>query len=78
MEKKYKAVVAGGIVTGLIGVGYLIFGRKLPELPPANVVLSDLVISPAELYLGQSVTISVTATNIGETKGTATITCEVT
>ena len=47
------------------------------EPPVAQFVVSDLVISPTEVYPGEVVTISVLARNIGQVAGTATITLEV-
>ena len=48
------------------------------ELPAAEFVVSDLVISPAEVYVGEPVTISCLVTNVGGIRGTKTITLEVT
>ena len=45
---------------------------------PAEFVVSNLVISPSKVYVGNPVTISVTVTNVGGETGTATITLEVT
>ena len=45
---------------------------------PAEFVVSDLVITPPTVYVGEPVTISVLVTNVGGTTGTATITLEVT
>lgn len=45
---------------------------------PAEFVVSDLVITPSTVYIGEQVTISVLVTNVGGTAGTATITLEVT
>lgn len=45
-------------------------------LPPEFEV-SDLVINPTQVYVGEPVSISVTVTNVGGTTGTATITLEV-
>ncbi|MBA7478244.1 hypothetical protein ES705_14055 [subsurface metagenome] len=44
----------------------------------ADIRLENLVIEPAEVNIGQKVTISVTATNIGGAAGTKTIVCTVT
>lgn len=41
-------------------------------------VVSDLHITPAEVYIGETVTISVLVTNIGEAAGTYEVNCEVT
>jgi hypothetical protein len=41
--------------------------------PPANIVLSDFLISPQQIRLGSSVTVSVVATNYGPTAGSKTI-----
>ena len=70
------AVVLGLTVAG--GLGYWLYRlTRPPALAPADIVVSDLVISPPEVYLGEVVTISVLVRNIGQVAGTATITCEV-
>jgi len=46
--------------------------------PVADIRVENLVISPAEVNVGQKVTISVTAKNYGGAAGTKTITCTVT
>jgi uncharacterized protein (DUF58 family) len=43
----------------------------------ADIRLSNLVISPSSCYVGDTVTISVTATNYGSVAGSRTITCTV-
>lgn len=45
---------------------------------PAEFVVTDLVITPSEVYVGEPVTISVLVTNVGGTRGTKTISLEVT
>jgi len=47
------------------------------EAPVADIQLSDLVISPTSCYVGDEVTISVTATNYGNASGSRTITATV-
>ena len=47
------------------------------EPPVAQFVVSDLVISPAQCYPGELVSISVTVRNIGLVAGSYTVTCEV-
>ena len=69
------AIVIGTIGTG-IGV-LLLLGRKA-EVQPGNIILGSLTISPAEVYIGERVEISVMATNIGEETATREIVCEVT
>jgi len=44
----------------------------------AEFEVSNLVISPSQVYVGEPVTITVTVTNVGGQTGTATITLEVT
>lgn len=48
------------------------------EIPAAEFVASDLVISPSEVYVGEPVTISCLVTNVGGVRGSKTITLEVT
>ena len=43
----------------------------------AEFVISDLVITPGTVHLGETVDISVLVTNIGEKAGTKTVICEV-
>lgn len=50
---------------------------KATKKPAADIRVENLVISPAEVYLGEKVTISVTATNYGTAAGTKKITCTV-
>ena len=47
-------------------------------VPVADIRVEDLTITPAEVNVGQKVTISVTAKNYGGAAGTKTITCTVT
>ncbi|GAI61731.1 unnamed protein product, partial [marine sediment metagenome] len=48
-----------------------------PAPPLAEIVLSDLTIEPSEVYVGEPVTITVTATNVGGMAGSYEVTCEV-
>ena len=48
------------------------------EVPVADIRVENLVIEPAEVNVGEKVTISCTATNIGAAAGTKTIVCTVT
>lgn len=49
-----------------------------PTAPPvADIRVSNLVISPTEVNVGQTVTISCTAKNYGGAAGTKTIVCQV-
>ena len=76
MRKQYKIAIGLGAVAASVSlVGYLL--TRKPELTPAEFAVSDLVISPREVYPGEPVSITVTVTNTGETAGSATITCEV-
>lgn len=66
-----------GILAGIAaGVG-LIFVVVKKAAAAANIVLGDLIISPDVVVVGDTVEISVTATNIGTKVGSKTITCEV-
>ena len=48
------------------------------EAPVANIVLSALAINPASCYIGETVEISLEATNIGNVSGSRIVTCTVT
>jgi len=77
MKDKKKAV-AVGVGVGLVAIaGAVVLAKKKPPIPPENIVLSNLIISPSEVYVGDPVSISVVATNIGVTAGSCEITCEV-
>lgn len=47
------------------------------EVPVADIRVENLVVSPAEVYVGEKVTISCTAKNYGNKAGSRTITCTV-
>jgi len=74
MNKTQKVVGAAGIVLALV---LFLKGRGAAQLSPADIQISDLVILPQEVQVGQPVTISVNATNIGETAGSYEIILEV-
>lgn len=59
-------------------LGLLIFGRRgKAEAHPGNIVLSNLLISPSQVYVGQPVTISLVATNTGGETATREIILEI-
>ena len=77
-EAKNKAVLGLGVgVVAISGFFYLATRAKAAPIPPENIILTDLIIEPSEVYVGKSVSISVIATNIGGTKGSYEVTCEV-
>ena len=47
------------------------------EVPVAEFVVSDLVINPTEVHVGELVSISVVVTNVGNIAGSYEVTCEV-
>ena len=47
---------------------------SVTAIPVADIRVSDLVIEPREVYVGETVSISVIATNIGTAAGSRTIT----
>ena len=58
----------------LVSVDGLTGSFSVVEVPVTNIQLSDLVISPTEVYVGEPVSISVVATNFGTAAGSRTIT----
>lgn len=68
----------GAIVLGVgaVGVAILAFTRRA-EAHPGDILLSDLVIYPSQVSVGEPVEISVTAINIGKEKATKEIVFEV-
>lgn len=47
------------------------------EVPVATFEVSNLIIYPTEVYVGEAVSISVTVTNVGGLTGTYEVNCEV-
>lgn len=45
--------------------------------PEAEFTVTDLVIDPAEVYIGEPVSISVVVTNVGNKAGSYEVNCEV-
>ena len=50
---------------------------RVTEAPVADIRVENLTIEPEQVYVGEKVTISVTATNYGATTGTKKIVCNV-
>lgn len=69
-----KALKGLGILAGLFGFGWL--ASKVFAAP--GIKLSNLIIDPSQVYIGETVTISVTVTNVGTATGSREIVCEVT
>ena len=46
-------------------------------IPEAEFVVNNLVINPAEVYIGEQVSISVMVTNVGTLAGSYEVVCEV-
>ena len=57
---------------GSTGNGYLIKITMEPPLAPAEFALSNLAVSPTTVETGETVTVSVTVTNVGEETGSHT------
>lgn len=76
LTKEQKVGVAAGI-TALIAA--IVAAVKARAVPPevGEFEVTDLIISPAEVYVGEPVAISVLVTNIGAERGTKTVTLEV-
>ena len=70
-----KIAIAAGAVGATIA-GLWAITRKAESFP-GNIVLENLIISPSEVNVGELVTISLIATNIGEEKATKEIVSEV-
>lgn len=51
---------------------------RVVETPTAKFVVSNLVIQPTEVYIGETINISVMVTNISNIAGTYEVNCEVT
>ena len=74
LTKKEKGIIGGATAVLL---AYLAT-RKAVAPAEGEFILSDLVIEPSEVEVGDPVSISCIATNIGEQRGSRNITLEVT
>lgn len=70
-----KIIIGAGLLVAVTGV--VLLAKKKPSIPPEDIVLSDLQIEPSEVYVGEPVSISVVATNIGGEVGSYEVTLEV-
>lgn len=78
MERKKKIARGVGALAAVTVIILIIKSvRAGPPLEPADVVLSNLEIVPAEVFIGGQVTIKVTASNIGDAAGSYEVICEV-
>jgi len=64
--------------TYLVSVDGLSGSFRATTAPVADIRVENLVIEPAEVYVGEPVSISVTATNCGNASGSKRIVCNVT
>lgn len=71
-------VVPAEVKTYSVSVDGLSGSFVATEVPVADIRVEDLTITPAEVNVGEPVTISVTATNFGTAAGSKVITCNVT
>lgn len=80
MVKDGKKIAAGLGIAAIVTTAIILATRPAkaaPPIPSENIVLSDLAISPSEVYVGQPVSITVVATNIGDISGSYEVTCEI-
>ena len=75
MADNKALIVLGGLAAGAAAL--FAFTRKPKEERPGDIILSDLVITPLTVMVGEAVTISVLATNIGAERATKTVRMEV-
>lgn len=76
-DKGKAAAVAGGLALGVLAIYFATKAEAAPPVPPENIMISNLIIEPSVVYVGEPVSISVTATNIGGVAGSYKITCEI-
>ena len=60
-----------------VSVGDLTGGFRAIPLPGPEFAVTNLVIEPSEVYIGEQVSISVTVTNVGAVAGSYEVVCEV-
>jgi len=72
-QKKEHNIVAGIILAVVTIAGISRLGKSRPTLSPDDVQLSNLVIDPTEVYVGQELSISVDVTNISKATGSYTV-----
>lgn len=77
MPEDGRKVAIGAGIALVIGGVILATRAKAEPIPPTDIVLSDLIIEPSEVYVNEPVSIAVIATNIGEVAGEYEVTCEV-
>jgi len=70
-----KAAIGLGLIAA---IGMIYAATRAKAVPPeAEFKVSNLIISPTEVQIGQPVTISCTISNVGTQAGTYTVVCEV-
>lgn len=75
-DKGKTGAIIGGLAAAGAALAFALTRRK-PSILPEDIRVSDLIIEPAELYVGEQVSISVLVTNQGEVAGSYTVNCEV-
>ena len=76
MPKDGRKIVIG-VGLAAVGAGAILLLTKKPSIPPEDITISDLSIEPSEVLVGEPVSISVVASNIGESAGSYEVNCEV-
>jgi len=77
MAKDGKKIAIGVGLIAAVGGIILLTAAKKPPIPPDNIILSDLIVAPRAVFVGEPVSIRVVATNIGEMAGSYEVTAEV-
>ncbi|GAI54807.1 unnamed protein product, partial [marine sediment metagenome] len=49
MAKDKKVIAVVGVGLGVVLIGALALAAKKPPIPPENIILSDLMVSPSEV-----------------------------
>ncbi|MBA7672387.1 hypothetical protein ES703_80563 [subsurface metagenome] len=75
---KVGLVIGAGLLAAAVSLAIygLAYGAEAP-LPPESIFLSNMMIEPAQVFVGEPVSISVIITNMSEEAGTYNVICEV-
>lgn len=78
MKDGKKVGVVLGIGAAATGLIFALKAKAGPPIPPSDIILSNLIITPTEVYVGEALDISLMAQNIGGLSGSYEVVCQIT
>jgi len=78
MKDGKKAGVVLGIGAAATGLFFALKAKAAPPIPPSDIILSNLNITPSEVYVGEALNISLMTQNIGGLTGSYEVVCQIT